>query len=151
MVGEYTLAGTPHGYLLSRGEFTTIDFPGATRTAVRGINAQGDVVGLYRTTGTDVCGATDNSCHGFVMSGGEFTSIDFADATETIAEGINPRGDIVGPYGLDGVVHGYLLRDDTFISIDFPDATESGPRGINPRGDLWDITTVPTVRLMAIC
>lgn len=36
-----------HGFLLRRGEFTSVDFPGAVATAVFAINPQGDIVGLY--------------------------------------------------------------------------------------------------------
>jgi probable HAF family extracellular repeat protein len=37
----------PHGILLSRGELDTIDFPGAAATGAFGINAAGDIVGVY--------------------------------------------------------------------------------------------------------
>jgi hypothetical protein len=47
--------------------------------------------------------------HGFLLSGGEFTSIDFPGASGTVASGINPRGDIVGFYVSAGVGHGFLL------------------------------------------
>ena len=52
--------GTVHGFLLSRGVFTTIDFPGATVTQARGINPGGDIVGWY----IDSSGKT----HGFLRS-----------------------------------------------------------------------------------
>jgi hypothetical protein len=48
--------------------------------------------------------------HGFLLSGGEFTTIDFADATATGATEITPGGDIVGGYISAGSVgHGFLL------------------------------------------
>ena len=60
IVGRYTLAGVSHGYLLSAGQFTTIDFPGALNNAVREINPRGDVLGDYNyTIGED---------HGFLLS-----------------------------------------------------------------------------------
>ena len=49
--------------------FTSIDFPGATSTSAWGINARGDIVGGYLSP--------DKSDHGFLLSGGQFTTIDF--------------------------------------------------------------------------
>ena len=65
------------------------------------------------------------------------TTIDFPGASFTSAQGINPRGDIVGNYRIAGVLHGYRLsRGGEFRSIDFPDASSSFAREINPRGDI---------------
>jgi len=114
IVGWYTAADdTTHGYLLSGGAFTPIDFPGATFTRADGINRRGDIVGWYRTVGTTQCPVTSLDCHGFLLSEGEFTSIDFPGATLTTSSGINARGDIVGRYvGADGRQHGYLLSGE---------------------------------------
>jgi len=53
-----------HGFLLSRGvirgEFTTIDVPGATWTAAFGINGCGDIAGTYIDT--------NGKQHGFLLS-----------------------------------------------------------------------------------
>ena len=66
-----------------------------------------------------------------------FTTIDFPGASFTSAQGINPRGEIVGNYSIAGVLHGYRLsRGGEFRSIDFPDASSSFAREINPRGDI---------------
>ena len=55
-----------HGFLLSKGEFTTIDFPGAdvVSTQARGINPQGDIVGFY--VSKDAAGVSHT--HGFVAT-----------------------------------------------------------------------------------
>src|SRR5256886_13193716 len=45
-VGPYP-NGPVHGFLLDRGTFTTIDFPGATSTRAHGINNGGQIVGDY--------------------------------------------------------------------------------------------------------
>jgi len=50
------------------------------------INEYGDIVGFY---------TADGRTHGYLVSGGEFSTIDFPDASYTSAIGINPRGDIV--------------------------------------------------------
>ena len=46
-----------------------------------------------------------------------FTAIDFPDASFTTAQGINPRGDIVGQYD---ETHGFLLSGGEFATLDFP-------------------------------
>lgn len=47
--------------------------------------------------------------HGFLLSGGQFSSIDFPGATFTDATAIDSQGDILGRYIAGGVFHGYLL------------------------------------------
>src|SRR5262249_27862844 len=51
IVGGYNSAGVFHGFLLSDGDFTSIDVPGANRTTAAGINARGDIAGRYVTEG----------------------------------------------------------------------------------------------------
>jgi uncharacterized membrane protein len=58
-VGRYISSGASHGFLLSNGELTSIDVPGATFTSARGINCLGDIVGEYRDAGGRV--------HGFML------------------------------------------------------------------------------------
>src|SRR5215472_6172005 len=96
IVGNYTVAGHTHGFVLSGDSFTTIDFPGAAFTQATGIDPRGDIVGYYRLAHTTDCVATGPDCHAYLLSGGEFTTIDFPGATASLASGINPRGDIVG-------------------------------------------------------
>src|SRR5690349_11717789 len=54
MVGTYAdAAGRLHGFLLDKGPFTTIDFPGATTfTEPIGINSRGQISGIYDSGGT---------------------------------------------------------------------------------------------------
>src|SRR5262245_30136760 len=73
------------------GTFTSIDVPGAIATGgpMRwlGIGPRGDIVGAYRT----------DKAHGFVLRGGEVTSVDHPSSTAgTFANAVNPEGDIVG-------------------------------------------------------
>ena len=50
VVGQYRTAdGVLHGFLLNRTGFVTIDVPGIV--ALRGINARGDMVGVYSLGG----------------------------------------------------------------------------------------------------
>src|SRR5262245_16614819 len=69
--------------------FTPIDVPGATSTVAQGINDSGQIVGQF----FDALGS-----HGFLDSGGSFTTIDVPGAIRpfgTNAFGINGSGQIV--------------------------------------------------------
>ena len=67
ILGFFTaFANKTHGFLLRKGELTTIDFPGAdvVSTQARGINPQGDIVGFY--VSKDASGVSHT--HGFVAT-----------------------------------------------------------------------------------
>src|SRR5262249_40640364 len=121
------------GFLLSRGTFTTIDFPGTTITQLLGINSRGDIVG--RSCPFLPCG---RGAHGFLLSRHEFTTIHVAGALdETHAWKINHRGQIVGGYaGADGKNHVFLLRKGEFTTIDFSVTISLDDGGISPGGDI---------------
>jgi hypothetical protein len=70
--------------------FTTFEVPDALHTRAHGINAKGDIVGLY----VDQTGVT----RGFLLRDGEFTTLDFPGAAGTVARGIGPDGTVVGTY-----------------------------------------------------
>ena len=62
-----------------------------------------------------------NVQHGFLLSGGAFTTIDGPGSVETFAAGINASGQIVGGYfDNDGFGHGFLLSGGVFTTIDPP-------------------------------
>jgi uncharacterized membrane protein len=116
IVGGYEgTDGKSHVYLLREGQFTTIDFPGAVDTAPTGdkggINSRGDIVSYY--CAFEPCSLDNDSEHGFLLSNGEFTTIDFPSGHATAGFGINARGDIVGPYNdASGNGHGFLLNPE---------------------------------------
>src|SRR5262249_43428627 len=61
-----------------------------------------------------------------------FAQIDVPGASLTIANSINERGDIVGPYfDGDGNGHGFLLSNGAFTTIDVPGAIFTIATGIN--------------------
>ncbi len=131
VVGYYSISsGAPQGYLESGGAFTTIDVPfsGAEWTVPFGINNAADIVGYWLDASTS---------HGFLLSGGTYTSFDYPGATFTIAIGINNHGEIVGFYGdAAGVYHGFSLLGGTYTSIDAPDTTSTEAYGVNDAGDI---------------
>jgi len=114
--------------------FTTLEYPGALLTNAQGINARGDVVGIY----TDTAGLN----HGFLWRRGEFSSIDVPGARVTAARGIGPNGEIVGTYqrvGESGGIpaHGFLLTTKgEFLSMDFPGHTNTIPQRILADGSV---------------
>ena len=94
---------------VGRYVITSFDFPGTAVTQAYGINARGDIVGTYRKA------APNNKNRGFLLKGGEFTSVDFPGINTdwSIATAIGPAGDIAGYYGLVGEAptsaYGFLL------------------------------------------
>ena len=97
IVGGYWTAypeanAAEHGYLLSRGKFTTIDFPadGAYGSFCGANNFQGDVVGSYYDS--------NDYAHSFLLKNRKFKSFDYPGALYTFAGGISPTGVIVGAY-----------------------------------------------------
>ena len=95
-----------HGFLRSKegDNYTTLDVPGAIFTVAQGINNAGTIAGLYVDT---------NGQHGFVLSGGVYTTIhvdvngDVAASTAIFS--INAQGEIVGSYSdASGKQHGYV-------------------------------------------
>ena len=54
-----------HGFLYTRGSFTTLDVPGSYLTEAFGINAKGQIVGLF---------ADGTGFHGFLDTGGSFVT-----------------------------------------------------------------------------
>src|SRR5579859_3145958 len=134
--------------------FVSIDVPCsacpggiARRTAINGINPGGDIVGLY----TDAVGMQ----HGFLLSRGQFTTLDVPGAVSTNAKGISPTGDIVGSYmvpvsaapwgdpaycpaaGSPPCTKGFLYSQGQFSTILFPGHPGAIPQRITPDGSIY--------------
>ena len=90
------------GFRLSRGNFTSFEFPGAQATMIDSgrINNNGDIVGPY----TDARGKT----RGFLLSGGRYTSFDVPGSTNTQGRKINAAGQITGIYYVSGRYYGFV-------------------------------------------
>jgi hypothetical protein len=119
---------------MSVADFQTLDFPkSADATYVYGIEG-GKVVGAY----TDAAGAV----HGFLMEGGNFTTLDDAQGIangvpNTAAYGVSGH-DIAGDYLFDNKDNpditsagAYRYRDGKFETLNDPDA---GPLGTSATG-----------------
>ena len=153
--------------------YTTIDFPGASSTQIRGVTRTIDFPGASSTqlggiTGTaidfpgaastkvrvtrtallrqvaKVVGVYDDAHgeHGFVMSLGHYTTLDFPGANFTIADGINHRGQIVGTYGIGAPalrLCGFIYDAGSYTTIPGSCAGPGpglDPSGINNAGDI---------------
>jgi uncharacterized membrane protein len=191
IAGQYAVPTAPaerHGFILKDGVFTSFDPPGSVFTNILGINERGDIVGRYCTQLPCVAPG-GGSYHGFLLHDGEFTTVDVPGALETdlfkvnspgrivggfltadhkeqislltngnltvLAPpggqpvsldngGINERGDIVGTYcdwALPCLItpvgtHGFLISGGAFTTIDVPGASATAAIGINARGDV---------------
>jgi probable HAF family extracellular repeat protein len=97
-----------------------------------GINARGQIVGMYFDA--------DFNFRGFLLSGGQYTTLDVPDAAfgTTYAQAINNRGQIVGGYADTSFNwHGFLLSGGQYTLLpDPPNSTYTQPNGINDRGQI---------------
>ncbi len=86
------LQGRTHGFLFADGSLSTINFPGADNTDVRGIGPDGSVVGTHWNVGEEAV-----AFHGFKRSpDGEYSSVHFAGDLYEIPQRILPDGTILG-------------------------------------------------------
>ena len=115
--GYYDADLVPHGFLLKNGVFTSIDPPGAIGARAFGINERGHIVGAWNDDGEcNDCFAFGTS-DAFLLTPSGFTNLEFPDAVETSARGINNAGQIVGHYyaGEDRTLHGFLLSQSRHV------------------------------------
>jgi hypothetical protein len=120
-------------------DFTPIDVPGSSSTALPSINNSGQIVGQY----TD-----DRSLHhGFLYNGGSYTTVDNPAFTQTVLSGINDRGQIVD-FGdtPSGIQQGFLYSGGAFSPIVIPSQPPSSigtlPQGINNSSQVVGFTSV---------
>ena len=123
------------GFVESGATVTTLHFPyipgGSAPTALRGINDSGQVTGYYLNP------LEDWRSHGFVASGGKFTTVDPPGAVNTAALGINDKGEVTGRYqDTSGRSHGFVQSGGAFTTIDVPGAFSTIANGINNTGQV---------------
>lgn len=117
-------AGTVHADYV----FTTIDYPGAEFTDVRGINNAGEIVGYARNVSGNF---------GFKYSGGHFSRLPPAPGGRTInGHGINDSGLIVGSAdSADGTTtEGFILDGSTYAFFSYPGLDRTYARAISADG-----------------
>jgi probable HAF family extracellular repeat protein len=134
------LAGLASGAASANYVYTTIDFPGAIFTDVRGITNNGQIVGYTNTGG-------DN--FGFVYSGGTYTPLPPAPpGLQASAVGINDAGTIAGNVNLTGAtVHtpesGFVLSGGVYSIFTHPGWANTAGRAIGPSGLVTGIASNP--------
>ncbi len=147
IVGSFASKMGGGGFLRNtNGSFTTFNVPGGFNyccTQGESVNDTGQTVGYFvYSNGFDIY-----ALHGFLYSGGSFTTIDGPGADQfygnTTARGINNAGQIVG-YFDDGNYgdpqHGFLLdTDGSFITIDPPGSSFTWAVSINNAGEILGI------------
>lgn len=109
--------------------------PNAAFTVCTGINIHGQIIGTYEDSkGID---------HGFLLSQGVYTTLDFSKKRETHPWGINDRGQIVGDSSIRGSSAtfgdplGFLWDHGVYTTLKAPDALELMTYwGINNRGQI---------------
>ncbi len=115
IVGRYEGANDNkrHMFVLSNGSFTPVpDVPGAFETAVvedGGLNSAGHIVSQYSSSRGCALFTSVGCIHGFLLSGGVYTTIDPPGATGTLALGVNTSDQIVGGFeDTSGKFHAFL-------------------------------------------
>ena len=130
IVGAYRVTPPRHALLIRRGQFlpfapTTLlgtDLSEAFKT-----NDRGDVVGQFV--------GDDGFTHGFLLSKGVVTTLDFPSASDTYAFGINESGTVVGYWDLLDATgnllenHGFMWKGDAF--------TQSGSSRCYRQRPIW--------------
>ncbi len=139
MGGYNDASGVLHGFILSGGTYTTVDFPGAAGTTLSSINPSGEISGAYCA----LCTAPA-TFHSFLLSKkGVFTSFDPPGAvsgSETSV--VIPSGAVVGDYSTSGTgtcmteCQGYLLYHGEYATINFPGSSFTFAGGANAPGDI---------------
>ena len=119
-----------HGFVYLNGNWTTVDYPGATQTTITGINKNGDMVGFV---------TVNLLSFSFFYSNGQFTVISYPGAQETDVGASTTAGWYVG-YQDDnyGIAHGFIWNNGQFTGIKL---SKSGnyptePHGINNAGEV---------------
>jgi uncharacterized membrane protein len=108
--------GKYHVFVLNNGTFTSVpDVPGSVETAPGsfsedgGLNNSGAIAGQYCSAKSCALLTSVGTLHGFLLSGGVYTTFDYPGAVETFVFGLDNFDDVVGTCeDSSGKIHGYL-------------------------------------------
>lgn len=118
--------------------FTTFDNPlGTLGNGASAINNSGQIVGVYNDAA--------NRAHGYLWSGGVFTTIDYPSSSATFVRDISNTGALIGSYNTaSGAVPGFIYANGIYTTVTLP-VPDPGPfyyQGINTSGQIVGYTTV---------
>ncbi|MCX5890026.1 MAG: hypothetical protein NTY36_11300 [Deltaproteobacteria bacterium] len=126
----FTSTDSSHGVLYYGGQYSIFDVPGAVGTTEgAGIDALGRIVGSYSVAGV---------WHGFQDDHGSFINpLNFPNATNTYASGINAKSQIVGysTGGPSGQI-GFLYSGGSYSPVIAPGAQNTLALGITDAGEV---------------
>jgi hypothetical protein len=139
IVGLYVDSnGAEHGFLLSNGQYSSIDVPGAVATEALAVNNWGSpgIAGNYVDT--------NGTVHGFVFAGGAFIPVNANFATNLSVNGLNDAGQITGTYDLGGPLgvaqtFGFTGFFDWLTPLNYPGTsypTSTLANSLNNRGEV---------------
>jgi len=144
---QLDLLGTTHGgnvsvaangnvlvtYLDSHNNPSSFLYSGTRYTLLEDINVGNKTV-AQGTDGTSIVGAVEDLSkvgHGFVYTGGQFTTLDYPAAKETAAAAVS-GSNVVGTYqDATHIGHGFLYNGGTYTSISYPGAHKTGVSAIS--------------------
>jgi uncharacterized membrane protein len=122
-----TVTGFDDAFSCIKKKCTTIAPPGATSTQANGLNDNGQIVGNY----LDSAGVQ----HGFLLSGGKYTTLDVPKETNSSAVGINIKG-LITLIAYNGSSYdSFLFNGKSYTPINVPDEADSFVGAINKYGD----------------
>lgn len=148
-----------HAALAQAASYTyqLIDYPGASRTVVNGINNAGTIVGSFDS---------DAGRRGFLYDGSTYSEFNYPGANGTELRGINNLGHLLGTYATDEESGAFIFDGVTYTTFDIPDSMmfptdlndlgqvvgqylDATPGGysINSHGFLWQDGTLTTIDL----
>ncbi len=159
IVGSYVAGGQQHGFLLTGGRFTSLDFPvpGVRATVANGINASGEIVGQYTAPVHNssnpppeysplYCpGATSPACiKGFHYRRGQFSTVMFPTTVDENGQQHHHPGAIAQRITADGDIYGCVHDHDLGPSMYGAAWTRSGTFSLLANGgQLADAMDIP--------
>jgi probable HAF family extracellular repeat protein len=114
-----------HGFLLSGGQYITLDFPGNSETNITAVNDKGEMVGYAGLGGIP-----------FELTDGQYTTLfpPPAGASFVFPSGVNSFGHIVGFYQSFGTAHGesgFLFSKGRYTVVNAPNVSDTFLTGVN--------------------
>lgn len=159
IVGLYVAGGRPRGFLLTQGQFTSLEYPaaGVRGTIANGINARGEIVGQYTApvhnasapppeNSPQYCpSAASAACiKGFYYRRGEFSTLMFPTTVDDSGQQRHHPGAIAQRITNDGDIYGCLHDHDLGPSMHGAAWTRSGTVSLlSNGGQLADGMDVP--------
>ena len=110
------------------GTINTYAAPKSSMTWFYGRNGSGTDVGFYLDT------ASVPHVHGFLLQGTQFSAINYPNAVNTWATGINQLGAVVGAFSKASLTKGFVLTNGKYTLLAYPGALTTFAQAINDNG-----------------